>query len=76
MERALLMEEHVQKRLKWANAHRHWTIEDWAKVVWSDESVIQKDNDPRTVWIWRYQNKAEKYMPKNVLGKKRDEQLS
>jgi transposase len=76
LERALLTEEHVQKRLKWASAHRHWTIEDWAKVVWSDESAIQKDSDPRTVWVWRHQNKAEKYMPKNVLGKKRDGQLS
>ena len=76
LERALLTKEHVQKWLKWANAHRHWTIEDWAKVVWSDESIIQKDNDSRIVWVWRHQNKAEKYMSKNVLRKKRDGQLS
>ena len=68
------MEEHVQKWLKWASAHRHWTVEDWAKVVWSDELAIQKDS--HTLWVWRHQNKAEKYMPKNVLGKKRDGQLS
>src|SRR6185437_16140623 len=32
---------HMQKRIKWAYAHRDWTIEDWKHVVWSDESSIQ-----------------------------------
>ena len=76
LKRPLLNNEHARKRLEWARAHRHWTIEDWAKVIWSDESAIQKDSDTRTVWIWRHQNKAEKYMPKNVVGKKRDGELS
>lgn len=29
-----------QKRLEWAAAHKGWTSEDWAKVVWSDETKI------------------------------------
>ena len=68
--------EHVRKRLQWAWAYRHWTIEDWAMIIWSDESAIQKDSDTRIVWIWRHQNKAEKYMPKNIVTKKRDGELS
>ena len=76
MEKALLTKEHVQKRLKWVNIYWYWMIENWAKVVWSDKSVIQKDNDSCIIWVWRHQNKAEKYMSKNVLRKKRDGQLS
>lgn len=29
-----------QKRLDWALAHRDWTEEDWARVIWSDESKV------------------------------------
>jgi len=72
VKRALLTEDHARERLKWARAHRNWTVEDWAKVIWSDESAIKKDSDTQTVWIWRHQNKREKYPPKNVKGKKRD----
>ena len=76
LKRAMLTEEHAKKRLKWAKENQHWTIEDWTKVIWSDESAIQKDSDTRIVWVWRRQNKTEKYMPKNIVGKKRDGELS
>jgi len=62
--------------LRWARKHQHWTAEDWAKVIWSDESAIKKNSDTRTVWVWRHQNKKEKYLPKNVKGKKRDRDIS
>lgn len=29
------------KRLRWAKQHRHWTIADWSKVCFSDESTFQ-----------------------------------
>ena len=28
------------KRLEWALAHQHWTVEDWRRVIWTDESYI------------------------------------
>ena len=52
--------------------HEHWTVEEWTKVAWSDESAIQKDSDTRTVWIWRHQNAKKKDAPMNVRGKRRD----
>lgn len=76
VKRALLTENHAKDRLRWAKEHQHWTLEDWAKVIWSDESTVKKDSDTRTVWIWRHQDKKEKYIPKNVEGKKRDEGIS
>lgn len=33
-----LCPQNVQKRLKWAQDHLSWAIEDWDKVMWSDES--------------------------------------
>ena len=49
LKRALLIKKHAKKRLEWARVHQHWTVEDWARVAWSDESAIEKDSDTRTV---------------------------
>ncbi len=27
-------------RLEWALAHRHWTLEDWKNVIWTDETSV------------------------------------
>lgn len=40
----LLNERHKKARLLWAKNHQDWTPEQWAKVIWSDESNIE-------VWI-------------------------
>ncbi len=32
--------EHRKKRLAWAKKHNTWTIDDWKKVIWSDESAF------------------------------------
>lgn len=34
----LLRAYNVKKRLAWAKSHKHWTTDDWRKVIWSDES--------------------------------------
>ncbi|MBW0570441.1 hypothetical protein O181_110156 [Austropuccinia psidii MF-1] len=36
-----LQPQDFQWRLAFAQAHRHWTINDWAKVIWTDESASQ-----------------------------------
>ncbi|KAG0924102.1 hypothetical protein G6F57_018444 [Rhizopus arrhizus] len=36
----LLSAKHRKARLEWALAHRYWTIDDWRKVIFSDESKI------------------------------------
>ena len=35
-----LRAENVVKRLEWAINHKDWTVEDWKRVIWSDESSI------------------------------------
>lgn len=36
----LLTEKHKQRRLAWAKEHRDWTVEEWRKVIWSDETAF------------------------------------
>ena len=48
--RPLLSAKHRKPRLDFAIAHKHWTIEDWKKVIWSDDnSQCQSSNQPRTI---------------------------
>jgi transposase len=72
LKRPWLTDQHAEKRLKWARAHRHWKREHWRKICFSDECSIEKDKDPRVDWVSRRANQEEKYAPQNVQGKKRD----
>jgi transposase len=36
----LLAAANVKKRLKWAKKYENWTIDDWSKIIWSDETNI------------------------------------
>ncbi|GFX15469.1 hypothetical protein TNCV_3303981 [Trichonephila clavipes] len=35
--------------LAWARQHRHWTVDDWKHVAWSDKSRFQLNR----VGVWR-----------------------
>jgi transposase len=56
-----LNEKHKADRLAFAQAHRHWTIEDWSRVIWTDESSFELGKLTRTVRVWR--RAYEKYYP-------------
>ncbi|GFW71537.1 transposase domain containing protein [Trichonephila clavipes] len=34
----LLTKRHRQQRLSWAREHRDWSLDQWERVAWSDES--------------------------------------
>ncbi|GBM85247.1 hypothetical protein AVEN_275110-1 [Araneus ventricosus] len=34
----LLAKHHRQLRLQWAREHRDWTMDEWKRIAWSDES--------------------------------------
>ena len=40
--RPILSPKHRRERLDFALAHQEWTVEDWKKVVWSDETKINR----------------------------------
>jgi hypothetical protein len=38
--RPLLSKRHRRNRLDFALAHKDWTLDDWKRVIWSDETKI------------------------------------
>lgn len=50
----LLRQQNVAKRLAWAKYHKDWTITQWKKVLWSDESKFEIFGGHRRVFVRRY----------------------
>jgi hypothetical protein len=45
-----------KKRLRWSKKHRHWTEEDWKKVLWTDESKFEVFGSQRRTFMRRRKN--------------------
>jgi transposase len=54
----LMTARHKAMRLAWARQHRHWTVEDWKNVAWSDESRFQLYRADGRVRVWRKPHEA------------------
>src|SRR5579859_7057917 len=72
----LLTPEHAKKRLVWGRTHQYWSVDNWKHVIWSDECAVQKDSNAMRYWVFRRQNKREKYAPQNVRMKSKNGNLS
>ena len=53
------------QRKKWAKEHVNWNINEWKRIVWSDECHVESDNRGR-VRVWRKSN--EKYHESCLVG--------
>ena len=40
-------------RMQWCKARRHWTLEQWRRVLWSDQSRFSIWQSDGGVWVWR-----------------------
>ncbi|GFW63415.1 HTH_Tnp_Tc3_2 domain-containing protein [Trichonephila clavipes] len=49
----LLTIQHRTARLQWCREHHNWTEQDWACVLFSDESRFSLSSDCRRQLIWR-----------------------
>src|SRR3954451_647967 len=49
----LLTKKHMKERLDFAIAHKDWTVEDWKRVVWSDETKINRLGSDGRKWVWK-----------------------
>lgn len=61
----LLKPQNRRKRLEWAKKYQNFTIEDWKKVLWTDESKFEIFGNKRRVYVRR--SVKEKMMPKCVV---------
>ncbi|GFV12641.1 transposable element Tcb2 transposase [Trichonephila clavipes] len=48
-----LSRQHRKARLQWCREHHNWTEQDWACVLFSDESRFSLSSDCRCQLIWR-----------------------
>ena len=71
-----LRPENVEARLHWALEHINWSVEDWKRVIWSDESSIWVGVNPRRQWVirppgerlnWKYVKKTFKSAQVKVM---------
>ncbi|GFX18158.1 transposable element Tc1 transposase [Trichonephila clavipes] len=66
---APLTRQHRTARLQWCREHHNWTEQDWACVLFSDESRFSLSSDCRRQLIWRESGTA--YRPENIQEKDR-----
>ncbi|GFV04115.1 transposable element Tcb2 transposase [Trichonephila clavipes] len=62
-----LTRQHRIARLQWCREHHNWTEQDWACVLFSDESRFSLSSDCRRQLIWRESGTA--YRPENIQKK-------
>lgn len=54
----LLSPANIKKRFEWARKHRKWTLEDWQRVIFSDESPFTLFQSAGRVWVRRRAGEA------------------
>ncbi|GFT26778.1 HTH_Tnp_Tc3_2 domain-containing protein [Trichonephila clavipes] len=64
-----LTRQHRTARLQWCREHHNWTEQDWACVLFSDESRFSLSSDCRRQLIRRESGTA--YRPENIQEKDR-----
>jgi hypothetical protein len=48
----LLAKRHVLARLNFAHKYKNWTVDDWRRVISSDETKINLFNSDGRSWCW------------------------
>ncbi|GFV54161.1 transposable element Tcb2 transposase [Trichonephila clavipes] len=62
-----LTRQHRTACLQWCREHHNWTEQDWACVLFSDESRFSLSSDCRCQLIWHESGTA--YRPENIQEK-------
>jgi transposase len=51
--RPALKPGHMRARKEFAERHLHWTVDDWKRVIWSDETKINRLGSDGQQWVWK-----------------------
>jgi hypothetical protein len=69
VQRPFLTAQNMKARLEWAEFHRHWTLEDWKNVIWSDECSVERGSGKRRKWVFR--RPGDKWRQDLIDGRKK-----
>lgn len=47
-----LSPKNIKARLQFAKTHQDWTLDDWKRVIWSDETKVNRFNSDGRTWFW------------------------
>ena len=72
--RFFLISQTVYKRLKWCQAHREWTFEQWLTIIWSNECSIEKKSEKQRIWVFKYSH--EKWNKKTIQSVVKEKKIS
>ena len=53
VKKPLLLARHRKARVDWCKAHQEWTKHDWMRVIWSDETKINRFGSDRQQLVWQ-----------------------
>lgn len=53
LRRPELQLRHATQRLAWARRYEHYTLEDWARVKWTDECSVERGAGIQPIWTFR-----------------------
>jgi hypothetical protein len=48
-----LSKSHQRRWLEFALEYQHWTLDDWSRVIWSDETKINRLGSDGRSWVWK-----------------------
>ncbi|KAG1572695.1 hypothetical protein G6F47_013585 [Rhizopus delemar] len=52
-QKPLLRSQNIMKRLQWAKSHQHWTVDDWKRVIFSDETKVNRFASDGKAYAWK-----------------------
>jgi len=52
VKRPALKQQHINGRLQFVRKYKEWTMDDWARVIWSDESKINRICSDGLRYVW------------------------
>ena len=54
----------ARERLRWCKNRIDWTLEDWKRVIFTDEAKINRFNSDGRIWCWK--RDSEEIKPKHT----------